>query len=319
MQSVLPTWQLIQSSLEKNLASILMYVLESSGSSPGRQGFLMALNAEGQMSGSLGGGIMEYKFVEMARAKLLEDDTPPSVHRQVHDKSAARDRSGMICSGEQTIFLYRIQEQDRDAIDALVRSLLDFGSGTLQLSPEGIRFSADVPEEHFFLQKTDNDFLLREKTGLRNRLHIVGGGHCSVALSKLMSGMDFHITVYDERPGLHTMNLNNYAHRRITVQDYSELGKLIGSSPDNYVVVMTFGYRTDDVAVRALLEKDFGYFGLLGSKKKIIQLFDVYRSEGIAEENINRIFAPVGLSINSRTPEEIAVSIAAQIIQVKNR
>jgi xanthine dehydrogenase accessory factor len=113
--------------------------------------------------------------------------------------------------------------------------------------------------------------------------------------------------------------LNNYAHRRITVQDYSELGKLIGSSPDNYVVVMTFGYRTDDVAVRALLEKDFGYFGLLGSKKKIIQLFDVYRSEGIAEENINRIFAPVGLSINSRTPEEIAVSIAAQIIQVKNR
>lgn len=318
MQSALPTWQLLQSSLDRHLPSILMYVLESSGSSPGRQGFLMAVNAAGEMSGSLGGGIMEYKFVEMARARLREEDNASSVHRQIHDKSATQDRSGMICSGEQTIFLYRVRESDRTAINALVDSLLGFGNGTLELSPDGVRFNADMPEQHFFLEKTANDFLLREKTGLRNRLHVIGGGHCSLAFSRLMAGMDFHISVYDERPGLHTMNLNRHAHQRITVGDYAELGRLIDSSPDNFVVVMTFGYRTDDVAVRALLHKKFRYFGLLGSRKKIEQMFVGYRNEGLPAEALERIYAPVGLPINSRTPEEIAVSIAAQIILVKN-
>ena len=318
MHSALPTWQLLQSSLRRNIPSILMYVLESTGSSPGRQGFLMAVNAEGEMSGSLGGGIMEYKFVEMARARLREEEAASSVHRQIHDKSATHDRSGMICSGEQTIFLYRIRESDRGAIDALVSSLLSFGNGTLELSPEGVRFCTEIPDKHFAFQKTANDFLLREKTGLRNRLHLVGGGHCSLALSKLMAGMDFHISVYDERPGLHTMNLNHFAHQCITVENYTELGERIDNSRDNFVVVMTFGYRTDDIAVRALLPKKFRYFGLLGSRKKIEQMFDSYRKEGITDDVLSRIHAPVGLPINSRTPEEIAVSIAAQIIQDKN-
>ena len=82
---------------------------------------------------------------------------------------------------------------------------------------------------------------------------------------------------------------------------------------------MTVGYRTDDIVVRALLEKSFAYFGVLGSKKKIEKLFSDYIAEGISKDLLQNIHAPVGMAINSRTPEEIAISIAAEIIQAKNR
>jgi xanthine dehydrogenase accessory factor len=130
--------------------------------------------------------------------------------------------------------------------------------------------------------------------------------------------MDFYIRVYDERKDLKTMTENDAAHEKYFVNDYTALKEMIPSGNNHYVVIMTFGYRSDDIALKALLEKKFKYFGLLGSKKKIEKLFDDYRKEGISEERLQRIHTPVGLAINSQTPEEIAVSIAAEIIKIKN-
>src|SRR5687767_15873608 len=121
MNFSLKTWKLIQKNLDEHIPVMLLYVLESSGSSPGRQGFFMAVNANGEMEGSIGGGIMEHKFVEMAKDKLgvgvlsresgvgSSEPAEPLIRKQIHDKSAAKDQSGMICSGEQTIFLYPVQ------------------------------------------------------------------------------------------------------------------------------------------------------------------------------------------------------------------
>src|SRR5688500_2407862 len=105
------TWKLIAKSLDQRIPVTLLYVLESSGSSPGRQGFFMAVNANGEMEGSIGGGIMEHKFVELAKEKLknkelnIEQGTRiserGSIKKQIHDKSVATNQSGMICSGEQ--------------------------------------------------------------------------------------------------------------------------------------------------------------------------------------------------------------------------
>jgi xanthine dehydrogenase accessory factor len=82
---------------------------------------------------------------------------------------------------------------------------------------------------------------------------------------------------------------------------------------------MTFGYRTDDVAVRALVNKEFRYLGLLGSAAKIDKMFADYRSENVDEQWLQRIFSPIGIAIKSQTPEEIAISIAAEIIREKNK
>ena len=253
---------------------------------PRAAGFLMALNAAGAMAGSIGGGIMEHKFVELAKEKLKDGIVESSIRTQYHDKSAAHNQSGMICSGDQTILLYRVQPDDAPAIQAIVTCLEQHKNGVLELSSAGIQFVPDqLPEvDYQFTTQLESDWRYREKIGYKNQLCIVGGGHCALALSELMSRMDFYIRVFDDRPDLHTMKLNDTAHEKIVVDSYSELAHFIPAGPNQYVVVMTMGYRTDDLAVRALLGKTFGYFGVLGSKTKVQKLLSDYRSGGVSDE-----------------------------------
>jgi xanthine dehydrogenase accessory factor len=324
MNKQLSVWQLIYKSLVQKVPALLLYVLESKGSSPGRQGFFMAVNSAGEMEGSIGGGIMEHKFVEMAKKKLQaasNKELGSSITRQFHDKSAAKNRSGMICSGEQTNFLYRMQPDDLDDVNSLIECLQNNKNGLLELSPSGFSFSEEkeIVENFHFEFHSEENWIYREKIGYKNILYIIGGGHCSLALSGIMSLTDFYIHLVDDRKELNTFEENNFVHQKTIVDDYGELEKLILSNENTYVVVMTFGYRTDDIAIRALSKKSFAYFGLLGSIAKIKKMFSGYRKEGIAEKDLQKIHAPVGLPINSQTPEEIAISIAAEIIQVKNQ
>ncbi|MES2431569.1 MAG: XdhC family protein [Bacteroidota bacterium] len=323
MLKQLPSWQLIQRSLQQEIAVMLLYVLESKGSSPGRQGFMMVVNAKGEMSGSMGGGIMEHKFVEMAKERLKEAAErfkEIDVKKQVHSKSAKRDQSGMICSGEQTILIYAVREEDLLYINAIIDSLVENENGTLQLSPKGILFSKDIPAQDFdFELKEEDNFLYLEKTGYKNELHIIGAGHCSLALSQLMSTMDFHIHLYDDRQELHTFLQNSYAHTKTIVEDYTKLPEYILSGKNIYVIVMTVGYRTDKIVVESLINKDLKYFGLLGSRTKIETIFKDFEADGISDEQLRNIYAPIGLPIKSQTTEEIAISIAAEIISVKNQ
>ncbi len=319
MNKKLLTWQFIYSNLQQQGGVIMLYVLESKGSSPGRQGFFMAVNERGEMSGSIGGGIMEHKFVEMAKVKLKQSATVQSLYLQVHDKSAPANHSGMVCSGEQTIFIYSLQQKDSIHISAMIESLHQYHNGTLQLSPEGILFNSTIPEHPFYFnKKSETEFLYREKTGCHNLLHIIGGGHCSLALSQLMSRMDFYIHVYDERSGLNTTAENNFAQNITLVPGYENMQAYIPSGNNQYVVIMTVGYRTDAVALRSLSQNEFAYLGILGSKNKMAKLFDDLWNEGIDKKVFDRIHAPIGIPIKSQTPEEIAVSIASEIIKVKN-
>jgi xanthine dehydrogenase accessory factor len=320
------TWKFIAGCLRQNISVMLLYVLESKGSSPGRQGFFMAVSATGEMEGSIGGGMMEHKLVELAREKLRNTEQGTrnaeqgSIKKQVHDKSSAVNQSGMICSGEQTIWLYPVSKEEAIVIQQIIDSLEQYKSGTLVFSPAGISFEAVLPEQNFsFRFQSEVDWCYKEKTGYKNKLFIIGGGHCALALSRLMCSMDFYICLYDDRVELKTMQENEAAHEKHVVADYSELTRLIAPGDDHYVVIMTFGYRTDDIAVRALLEKQFRYLGVLGSRKKMEKLLTDYRTAGIKEEWLQRIHTPIGLAINSQTPEEIAVSIAAQIISIKNK
>ena len=142
-------WKLIYNSLSDNMPVMLLYVLESKGSSPGRQGFFMAVNVNGEMEGSIGGGIMEHKFVEMAKEKLRVGSLELGLKKQIHDKSAANNQSGMICSGEQTILLYPVEKKDLNTVQNIIQSLEENKNGTLILSPDGILFSDAIPEKDF--------------------------------------------------------------------------------------------------------------------------------------------------------------------------
>ena len=147
MNKNLATWQLIHRSLQSSIPVMLLYVLESKGSSPGRQGFFMAVNEEGEMEGSIGGGIMEHKFVEMAKEKLQaasDKGQRTSIRKQFHDKTAAKDQSGMICSGEQTIFMYHVEKKDMVNVEMIIASLHQHKNGLLHLSKRGIHFTPDA-------------------------------------------------------------------------------------------------------------------------------------------------------------------------------
>ena len=320
MHKQLSTWQLIHRSLQNNIAVMLLYVLESKGSSPGRQGFMMAVNADGEMNGSLGGGIMEHKFVEMAKAKLQQDLIEVSVHQQIHDKGVAKNQSGMICSGEQTIFLYTVKNGEAFVVQNIISTLQQNKNASLLLSANGISFANEIPEKNYDLKiASDDSFVFTEKIGYKNKLCIIGGGHCSLALSQLMSSMDFYIHLFDHRDELNTMQQNSFVHEKKIVAGFEEIDAMVPSSANSFVVVMTVGYRTDVDALKALAGKEFAYLGVLGSKSKIKKMFAQLVDQGFDKAWLEKAHAPIGIQIKSQTPEEIAVSIAAEIIQVKNK
>jgi xanthine dehydrogenase accessory factor len=93
---------------------------------------------------------------------------------------------------------------------------------------------------------------------------------------------------------------------------------MVPAGLESFVVVMTLGYASDEIAIRSLVDKEFKYFGVLGSKAKMAVLLKALKEQGFPPDNLSRIHTPIGLPINSHTPEEIAVSISAEIISVKN-
>lgn len=321
MKKQVTIWQLINKSLQQQVPVMLLYVLQSEGSSPGRPGFFMAVNAAGETEGSIGGGIMEHKFIELAKDKLQSaPETLPGLRKQIHNKSAPANQSGMICSGEQTIWVYRVPASAMDTIQQLIASLEQCMNGTLQLSPAGLQFTPDIPATDLYFSMTaETDWLYQEKTGYKDHLHVIGAGHCALALCRLLRDMDFYIHLYDDRSALKTFMENGYAHEKKIIPDYTGLDELIAEGNHQYIVVMTVGYRTDDIVIRTLWKKQFRYVGLLGSKSKIEKMFTDYQAEGVPAALLQSIHAPIGIAIHSKTPEEIAISIAAEIIRVKNR
>nr|WP_262904619.1 XdhC/CoxI family protein [Hymenobacter lucidus] len=295
---------------------MLLCVLSSTGSSPGRQGFKMSVAADG-MAGSIGGGIMEHKFVELARARLREGNPEMLIRPQIHRKEAPEDRSGMICSGEQVILLYPVKPADLPVVEAIRQALLQKSHGVLHLSVAGIQIVNDNTAADFYRYHPGPNWHYQERLGFRDQLTIIGGGHVALALSRVAATLDFEITVIDDRPELNTHQQNPYAHHKPTVP-YDTLAAQVPEGPHQYVVIMTFGYRPDEVALRQLLRHRVKYLGLMGSAAKIKELLNSLLTSGYSTAELAHLHAPIGLPIHSRTPEEIAISVAAELIQVRN-
>jgi len=318
MNNELEIWQFAAERLKRNESVILLVVAESSGSSPGRQGYKMAV-AEDEIIGSIGGGLMEINLVESARRLLRNEEKNNFIKQQVHRKKSP-DTSGMICSGGQAIIFFKLSQNNLPTIRKVIRALKKHLPAVLQISNLKFQIAEDLSNNFDFqFEQTDaSAFLFQEKLGFKNRLFIIGGGHCALALSDLMSKMDFYITLFDDRPNLNTLEKNKFVHAKQIVESYVQIDEFIPSGANHYVVVMTLGYKTDEIVIRRLLDKKFKYFGVLGSRAKMATLLKELKKEDFPEEKLSQIHTPIGLPINSRTPEEIAVSIAAEIIAVKN-
>ncbi|HLL99551.1 MAG TPA: XdhC family protein, partial [Pyrinomonadaceae bacterium] len=323
MKKELEIWRFIYARLKRNENVMLMVVAESAGSSPGRNGFKMAIAGD-EMCGSIGGGVMEVNLVELA-GKLSKDKrqkaeskiktnnsndsavlNQSAIVEQVHRKNA-QNSSGMICSGRQTVIFFALNRQQHlKTVKAIVGALKNRQSKILRISNSEFEIAESGAGDFDFRfeQKAESEFLFEEKLGFKNRLFIVGGGHCALALSEIAAKMDFHIALFDDRPFLNTLATNKFVHEKKIIESYERIGEFIPSgAADVYVVVMTLGYKSDAVVIRRLFDRDFKYFGVLGSRAKMATLLKNLRREGFSEEKLDRICTPVGLPINSRTPE----------------
>jgi len=300
---VLDFFKKVQQILQEEKRLILLVVIANEGSSPGRKGFKMIVSKQ-QMYGTVGGGIMEHKLVEYAENLLEKPRFEPFIKHQIHDKSAPKDQSGMICSGQQTIAFYDIDL----SYFSLTEEILSDEVITVYYSNHGIEI--DAPKNY--------KWLYSESNSLPQKAYIIGGGHVGLALSEVLSKLNFEIHLLDHRENLNTMTANHFVQSKAVVE-FESIENHIQEGENIYVIIMSFGYRTDDIIIRRLLDKKFKYIGMLGSATKINTLFKNLLLDGFDEAQINKVQAPIGINIKSETTYEIAISIAAQLINVKNR
>ncbi len=302
----------LQQAIEEAGKIVLMVVIQSNGSSPGRTGFKMWVT-EKDMGGTIGGGIMEHKLVEYAKTLLLKDSWKPFLKKQMHSKEASKDQSGMICSGEQMIAFYLLETSDLNWLSSVGKG----GTESIVFTQNGIALN-NVKDDLATDKIDEQNWQLREALHSLNKVYVIGGGHVGRALCEILAFLDFEIHQLDNRASLNTMESNPFAQYK-SVIDFNEIDQYIPEGPDVYVVIMSFGYRTDEIILRRLLGKKFRYIGMMGSKNKVKMLFDQFSSEGIDPALLSELHTPIGIDIKSETAHEIAISVAAELIKVKNK
>ncbi len=339
----LDLWTLIRDEIRDidhdNIIGVLHFVVDHSGSSPGKQGFKMLVLNSGIHS-SIGGGIMEYNIVEKSKEKIKNNLSKITIQELLHDdKSDSGEKSGLVCSGKQIVVGIPFNRSILDLVNKIIHSYNESTAIYLEITRKGIEIRDKKPEfssKFNFEGSINENWIYQEKIGKSafNLVYVFGGGHVGEALTRQLSLLDYHITVCDNRTDLLQIRENKYAHE-IKIQAYKETVEEIISDIDSEkldasnisIVIVTAAIGTDyevlsHLMVNLKIDTYPKYIGLMGSTTKISKLYNRLRNEGDPDHDygtfIGRIYAPIGLEINSGSVEEIAVSIAAQLIKVNN-
>jgi xanthine dehydrogenase accessory factor len=149
------------------------------------------------------------------------------------------------------------------------------------------------------------------------KLVVVGAGHIAVPLVQIAKVLDFYVIVTDDR--LAYANHERFPDAdQVLVGDMAQMLKEMAITPSTYIVLITRGHKYDEPCLREIIHSQAKYIGLIGSRRRIKACFQRFRDEEkIAEEMIERVYAPIGLDIATETPAEIALSILAEIIKVR--
>lgn len=148
-------------------------------------------------------------------------------------------------------------------------------------------------------------------------LYIIGAGHCGRALASLARSTGFFTCLIDNREELlHQTQAEGLADSYV-LSDYTMLREQIRESSRAWVVIMTHGHLHDREVLEQCLRLELAYLGMIGSKSKVAETFENLRNKGFSPEQLEKVHAPIGLPIGSQTPAEIAISIMAQIIQIR--
>lgn len=315
-------WDFTLEKLEKGISVVLLVVVSAKGSTPGRQGFKMSISADDSQYGTIGGGIMELNFISLAKNLLqTKSEKKFTLKHQVHHKYAPEEeQSGLICSGEEWI-CFGLLDPNTESIQMIKQVKNDNGPfNQLNVSPTNLFLSENNMDEkekrYEFSKKSKSEWIFKENLLFKNRLYIFGGGHVGFALSHVFSILDFYITLIDNRANVETITNNTYCNK-IIIDDYKNAGNHIEEGETSYIAVVTTSMPTDAVVLESIQSKKVRYLGLMGSKSKKKEIFSQLRKKGVSEDFINKIRCPIGMEkIETHSAEEIAISIAAEILMV---
>ena len=316
-------WEQVGGHLEQGERVFVAFVAESTRGSPGTAGAKLLVAEGGEPFGTVGGGMMEHRLVEQARELLRGGGVQPEKRTLVHSDSAEGEQSGMVCEGSQTnVFCMLAGDRDRATVGAITAAVRDDRPAWMAVDADGLRLverEADFSRRPCALTGEGAGWRYEEDLLNRRRLAVIGGGHCAVALAEAMARLGYRSRIFDIRTEIVTHARAAAVGTVTHVADYAEAGPLIAWPELTAVVVMTADYRTDVRALFGTADLPFPFVGLMGGRRKIARIFGQLRDEGVPRERLDQVHAPVGLDIGSDTPEEIAVSVAAQVLRERSR
>ena len=294
----------------------LIALIESEGSTPRSSGAYMLVNKNGWVAGTVGGGGMEYAAVLEAQKKLQKGEAK-SFQKRFDLTTAA----GMACGGYCSLqFCYLPAQKETEILAEYVLYKLEVRYPWWLLLPMGegsILVEDFLPlKKHQGFYDLDGKEYYAEQYNYDGRVFVFGAGHVARELVPLLSHLGFKCVVLDDREEFADPAVFPTANKVLQV-DYTKLEGIVKPNCKDYAVVMTRGHVHDANCERFLLTTPVPYIGVMGSKNKAKLARETLLAEGYTEAQLARITTPIGLDIGSETPAEIAVSIAAQLIQVR--
>ncbi len=323
---------------------VLATILEKAGSAPRSKGAKMIVRRDSSILGSIGGGVMEALVIKSA-LRVFEGELPIIEEFTLSNKEAAS--LGMICGGDVKVLLEYIDSSHGATIDIFNR-LIDLQKEAKDLALITSVKSKNAPEKWIYsggkiygredeaiiditkrLKDKIKDIKIEELSiggstyiveGIRNykKLYIIGAGHVGQEISRIMKILDFYVVVMDDREEFANRDRLTSADEIIVLPSFDNILDHFKITSQDYVIIVTRGHAFDKEVLAQVLTSEAKYIGMIGSRRKKKIIYQQLISQGFTEEELAQVYCPIGLSINADTPEEIAVSIAGEIIQIKN-
>jgi xanthine dehydrogenase accessory factor len=315
----LDLWIFIYNKINRNIKVNLLIVADSSLSSPGKSGFKMAVSEDVETYGSIGGGIMEFDILNEIRGTLSQPEPVNFIRKLHHSKTKDGHSSGLICGGTQTLIVRTLTIDERDTVKKIIDNLEEQINGVLLISASEFDYIPRKENSEDITLSLENEptWQYEENIGLLNTIYIIGGGHVGLAVSRAMATLDFYVVTFDQREDIITMKENIFANKKV-ITKYEDVREYIRESKKSYAVIVTPNHDGDKEALKSIIGLNLKYIGMMGSSKKSQSIFKHLEDEGIDKKLFNKVHTPIGLEIGAESPEEIAISIAAEIIKIKN-
>lgn len=316
---------------EKGQAVVLCSIISASGSSPRAAGAKMAVFADGTIAGTVGGGAVEQHAIAQAKEIFRTGRSMQKGYCLAPNEIAD---IGMVCGGNVTVQFTRMEADAKNAavFERLLADMDDAAACWLVMRLQdgavaetcvydrkcGLQFAQTVCDSDVLPRLSakpvlDGDFYI-EPISTEGTVFVFGGGHVGAALVPVLHSVGFHVTVFDSREAV-AKKENFPLARRVIFGDYENISEKVTIGAHDYVVILTPGHIGDRSVLLQAMRSPACYIGCIGSRKKIASTNAYLMENGIEEAALSRIHAPIGLPILAQTPQEIAVSIAAELIE----